>query len=310
MLGGCGGSSSSSSSGPAPLPQVTINSTNASTVTGAAIGAATLKPNSLSPLGVQTSGSQTSDRLLYSVNDFAIKKIAELQNAPLSITGTTTQYACPTSGSFTFNTDGSSASTSTYATLTFNNCQTSTTSTINGTFSVTGMAVTATTQAATVSINITIAITGSATYKYVGGYHLSATGVTTASRTDALTGTSLVFSVNTTNESLSNFSFSSSYANNATPVSFSDTVNYTISSDFTGGSFTLSTISPIVTNYGQAYPKSGQVVVYGANSTALRITVVSSDTNAGTASGTVTLELSTNNGSSWTLLSTKMWSQL
>ena len=322
-LAGCSGSSSSGSSstasGTAPLATVTINSTNAPTVTAAAFASASLKVNSLSPLGVQTTTSSTDDRILYQVNDFAMKKIAEHQNTSASAIGatTTTSYSCiagdVTSGTFAFTYD---TPTSTYITATFTNCKlsSSSTTTVNGTFSVTGASVTTTTQSATVSINLTITTTGYSTIKYVGGYTLAATGVTTTTRKDALTGSSLVFSLGSLNESLSNFSFSTTYDDlpNTTPSSYSDSVSYTISSDFTGGSFTFATITPIVRNYGELYPHSGKVEISGANSSKLRATILATTGSniAGTSSGQISLEISTDNGSSWTLLSTQTWATL
>lgn len=313
VLAGCGGSGgSSTASGPAPLATVTITSTNAPTITSAAFNSASLKLNSLSPLGVQTSTSSTDDHILNKVNDFALKRIAEFQNISASVTGVTNSYNCngvdTTGGTYSYTSDGTGPSNSTYVTLTFSNCVLGS-STVNGTFSVTSYTITTNTQSAAVSINITITTTGSSTIKYVGGYSLSATGVNTSARTDTLTGSSLVFSVGSMNESLTNFSFSSIY-NDITPATYTDTVNYTISSDFTGGSFTFTTTSPIVFNAGQYYPISGQAVIYGANSSALRATVVSSNPSAGTSSGTVTVDTSANNGSTWTFLFTKMWSQL
>jgi hypothetical protein len=316
---GCGGSGgSSTSSGPAPLAPVTITSTNAPTVTAAAFASASLKVNSLSPMGVQTTTSSTDDRILYQLNDFALKKFAEHQNTPMSVTGTVTASAScitgdATSGTLSFISDGTGPSNSTYVTFTFTNCKlsASSTTTVNGTFGITGLAATASTQSATVSINLTITTTGYSTIKYVGGYTLTATGVNTATRNDALTGSSLVFSLGSLNESLSNFSFSSTY-NDVTPSSYSDSVSYTISSDFTGGSFTFATITPIVRNYGELYPHSGQVVISGANSSKLRATILATSGSniAGTSSGQITLEISTDNGTSWTLLSTQTWATL
>lgn len=318
ILAGCGGGSSSTP-GPVPLATIKIDSTNSSTVTAAAFASASLKVNSISPLGVQTTTTSSDDRILNSINDFAMKKIAEHQNSAMSVIGATGSAACDslnpsTSGTMSYTSDGTGPSNSTYVTITFTNCKFSASSstTINGTFSVTSYSITTNSQTATVSINLTVTTTGSSTIKYVGGYTLSATGVGTTTRVDTLTGSSLVFSVGTLNEVLSNFSFSSSYDDLSLSPTYSDTVNYTISSDFTGGSFTFTTIKPIVRTYGELYPHSGQAVIYGANSSALRVTILSTSTGhtAGTATGQLSLETSSDNGSNWTSLPTKMWSEL
>jgi hypothetical protein len=326
LLAGCGGGSSSTP-GPTPLATITIDSTNTSKVAGGAFNAASQNFNSLSPLGVQTTTSTTStnDRVLYDVTDFAMQKFTEHQNAPVSVTGAVTASSqCisgdANSGTIAFTSDGTGPSNSTYVTYTFTNCKliAGSTTTINGTFHVPSFTISTNTKSVTVNINLTITTTGYPTIKYVGGYTLSATGVLTASRNDTLTGSSLVFSVDALNEALTNFSFSSSYddlsSSGTYRNAYTNTVNYTISSDFTGGSFTFATITPIVRNSGQLYPRSGQVVIYGANASALRATIVSTDVNAGTASGTVTLELSTNTTTTsmgtWGTPVTRTWTQI
>jgi hypothetical protein len=325
ILAGCGGGSSSTS-GPAPLAAVTIDATNSSKVSYAGISNAALNLKSYSPLAVQTTTSSTDDRDLFTVTDFAMQKILAQQNMPASVTGVTDTFQCipnnTTSGTYVFTYD---TSNNTWITLTFTNCKFSTlsTKTVNGTFSVTNISSTQnasgvfTSLSGTTSIDLTITTTGLPTIKLVGGYTLTETGIGSTSRVNTLAGSSLVYSVGPLNESLTNFSFMSSYDDLPTSgtyrSTYSDIVSYTVSSDFTGGSFTLATSAgkPIVHNATDIYPRSGQVVISGAKSSALRVTVASTDPNAGTSSAaTVTLELSTDNGVTYSAPVTKTWAQL
>lgn len=319
LLAGCGGSSSSSS-GPAPLAIITIDSSNSSKVAYGAISDAALNLKNYSPIAVQTTTVSSNDRDLYTVTDFAMQKILEQQNAAASVTGATESHQCilndAASGTYVYTYD---TPTTSWVTATFTNCKLSTNSTkiVNGTFSITGWTVTTSTSA-TVSINLTITTTGKPTVKFVGGYTLNESGIGFGVRTDTLAGSSMVYSVGPLNEALTNFSFSSTYDDySANPsayrAAFRDSVSYTISSDFTGGSFTLTTTpgKPLLHQSTDSYHRDGQVVISGAKSSALRVTVVSTDPNAGISSAaTVTLELSTDGGVTYGTAVTKTWAQL
>jgi hypothetical protein len=311
ILAGCGGGSSS----PAPftpLAKVTITADNSTTVTNAAINAATQdfgneytklipSPGSTAlpaPPPTATPAS-TENRLLYRVTDFALNKVAENKNVPLSVTGATFENACvtgnPDSGTYTITTNDTIPATA--VTLTFSNCDFGNGSKINGSFALSGISEATSTFSATLSINLTVTATGAPTRKLVGGYTLSATGVGLAGRIDTLQGSSFVASVDALNEALTDFSFTSAYDDTTpSPSTYTEAANYTVSSDFTGGSFTVKTTVPIVKNVTDAYPVSGQIVVYGANSTALRITILASSGSnlAGTSTGQVKREISTN----------------
>lgn len=319
VLAGCGGSSSSSSGvTSSTASKVSINTSNQSTITNSAVNSATqsLGGSSLSYVGgVQTSSTPTADHVLSNLTNFAFKKIAEHQSAPLSVSGVVVStYTCATSGNITFDTDGSNSTPFTYFTIAYNNCVESGI-TQNGTLSLSNLSIlpssgTPTSISATFAFNYTISNSSTSAGIY-GGFTIAATGINSATRSDSITGTSLNFKYGSQYETLTNFAFVSNYDD--TPNvnhGYSDTVNYTFASDVILAGFDFNTTSPLVRNYGDVKPRNGEVVITGANSTKLKVTVVSSDPNAGTLSGTVELRLSQDGGTTYGSAVTKTWTQL
>jgi hypothetical protein len=308
ILAGCGGGSSSSS-GPAPHPTATIDSTNASTVTKAALDAASQSlggnlvstgapapGSSVSPAAVQTATASKNDRVLYNLADLAVKIVNEQKNLPASVTGVTATYPCTVGGDYTYASDGNTSSS-----ITYNNCSYAAGTSLNGSYSMSGVTYTTaivngittlTSFAADVAFNVTILSTGNPTLKLVGGYNFALSGLDTTLLNFRLRGSSIVVSVDSLSDSLTNFDFQSSL--DTTSFATSDLVKYTASSDFLKASFSFDTLLPIVRNSGDIYPRSGKFMIYGANASALRATVVDTDVNAGTASGTIALEICTN----------------
>lgn len=322
VLAGCGGGSSSSS-GPqgSTVSKVSINSTNQSTITNAAIESATqsLTAGALDSVGgVQISSAPLNDRILNNLADFAFKKIAENRNAPLSVSGAVVAtYTCTTSGNITFDTDGSNTTAPTYFTIAYNNCVESGI-TQNGTVSLSSLLITPSTGtptsiSASFAFNYTISNASNSAGIY-GGFTIAASGIGSANRNDSISGTSLNFKYGSQYETLSNFAFVSTYNDTITPHGYSDTVNYTFASDVILAGFDFSTISPLVRNVGDVKPRSGQVIIAGASNTKLRVTVLPYDaatnTGAGTMSGKVTLELDQGTGLGYGAAVTKTWTQL
>jgi hypothetical protein len=330
-LAGCGGGSASSTGTSTPATAtVSINSSNQSTVTNAAIISATQNLGAgytTSIGGVQTVTAPSNNRVLTQWVNIALDKMSAYPSALQSVSGISinTPYPCANSGTWSYNTDGIATSTSTFYTLTYSSCTTtsgSITQVIDGSLAITNIHHT-NPLTASFNFNLTTTVTGQPTVKLVGGFDISASGVGTTTRTDSFSGTRFVVSSGSLNDALTNFSFTSNYddlsSSGSYRSSFSDNVNYTIASDRLaasggGGSYTFQTILPIVKNTTDLYPRDGQVIVYGANSTALRITVVNTDSNKGTANGTVILEISTNTtpGSlgNWIASPLKTWAQI
>lgn len=232
----------------------------------------------------------------------------------MSVTGAALTVNCtPGGGSVKIETDGSATTPFTYLTLTFNNCVDNG-DTLNGSISLNPLTVTKTSNvlsdiSATFSFNFTVTNTSTSAEIY-GGFTIAAHGIGSASRTDLFSGTSFSFKYGTKYETLTNFTFASSYDDSAPTHGYSDTVDYTFASDVILAGFDFHTVDPLVRNAGDERPRSGQVIISGANSTKLRATVVSADTNAGTMSGTLNLELDQGTGSGYGAEVTKTWTQL
>lgn len=322
ILSGCGGGSSSTAASGSTAQTVAISTTNQSTITNAAVNSATqnLSSSGLSGItSVQGSSTATENRMLTDWTDIALQKLNEHESAALvSPAAVVATSQCSTSGTITIDTDGNSTTPYTYLTISYNNCVASGYTT-NGTLSLSNLNVTRTGGAGTAITGISakfafdITETGpSYNFGIKGGFDIASTGIKTASRSDSFSGTSFVVSLNSKYASLTNFSFVSSYDDSTPYHGHSDTINYTYASDFITAAFSVATTAnlPIVKNYGDLYPSSGQITITGANSTVLRVTVVSSDPNKGKASGTVTLELSQDGGATYGSAITKTWSQI
>lgn len=316
---GCGGSGSSSSSAGATTStaaKVSITPSNQSTITNAAVKSATqnLTSGYLTNVGgVQTSTTPTNERVMSQWTDFAFQKIAEHQSSPLTVAGAVTTSTCSSSGNMTFDTDGSATTPYTYFTISFNNCVIGTT-TANGTLALSNLnrlpsAGTPTSISATFTFNFTVANASTSAGIY-GGFNIAATGIGSATRTDSISGTSFNVKVGSKYETLSNFAFTSSYNDSGLTHGYSDTVDYSFASDVILAGFDFHTIMPLVRNYLDSYPRSGQVEITGANSTKLKVTVVSGSLSAGSSSGTVELQLSQDGGLTYGTAVTKTWTQL
>jgi hypothetical protein len=330
VLAGCGGGGSSGSGGGSSTQaKVSISTTNQSTIANTAINSAaqSVSGSGLSLVGgVQTTGTPIDDHVLNKLADFAFNKIAEHESTPLSVTGVTTVVSpnpC-TSGNITYDTDGTSANNYayTYFTVSYNNCVSGTGSsaiTQSGTVSLSNLTITKNGSAitgisATFTFNWTIS-NASNTAGIYGGFTIASTGINSISRRDSISGTSLNFKLNAQYETLSNFAFVSTYNNTITPHGYSDTVDYSFASDVILAGFDFHTVIPlvrtVVTGVVQTYPSSGQVVISGANSTRLRVTLLATSGSnvAGTSSGLVSLELDQGTGTYGTAVN-RTWAQL
>lgn len=316
-LAGCSGSSSSSSNPTSStVSKVSITSGNQSTITNAAINSATqnLAGSNLAYVGgVQTSTTPTNERVFSKWTDFAFKKLVEHQSTPLSVSGAVTSSACTTSGNITFDTDGSSTTAYTYFTLSFNNCVESGT-TANGTISLSNLnripsTGTPTSISAKFTFNLTVSNASTSSGIY-GGFDIAATGINSTTRIDSISGTSFNFKYGSQFETLTNFAFTSSYDDTTTSHGYSDTVHYTFASDVILAGFDFTTVTALVRNFGDVYPRSGQVIITGANLTKLKATIDDTDVNKGTASGHVLLQLSQDNGANYGTAVPKTWTEL
>jgi hypothetical protein len=327
ILAGCSGGSGGSASTPATA---TINPTNQAAVTKSALSTATQNFNSgfaSSVGGVQTSTNADNDRMLFNFADFALQKMAQKQSTTASLSGAVAvpTTPCGISGTYSIDTDGTATTTGTYWKGTANNCVEFTNGPVeNGTIYITGISSSATSFSATLALNFTE--TGTTTLSAVGGFTLTETGKGTATQINTLSGTSLVFSTSAGSFSLtgaagtSGFNFTDTFNNNATtPVVHSNDINFAVAVTdkvTPANSFAFSALTsvgnPLVKSSAYTYLRSGQIVVTGDASTAIRVTILpASSTNlAGTSTGQLTIELSTDGGKTWGTATTKTWGTL
>ena len=312
LIAGCGGSGGSSAGAPA---KVTINSSNQATVANIAVSVAGQNlagTNANFVGGVQTSTDSKNSRLLFNMADFGLQQMAQQDSLPAGVIGAVVTTSCVNGGNYSIDTDTQLASTRTYYKATYNNCVTGAI-TRNGTMNITNVSHTDP-LTATFDFNLTTTITGAAPFTMVGGFNISAAGVGTAARTDSLSGTSIAITDGTSTFALTNFSFSSAYNPNASPIIFSNNVNYTVSvtDPSFNASFSIATTATIEHSSSDFYPRAGQVVVSGDANTALKITILASSTGhtAGTSTGQLTLETSSDGGATYTTSTTTQWSAL
>jgi hypothetical protein len=208
-------------------------------------------------------------------------------------------------------------STSTTATVTFNNCQEDASTKINGTLKLT-IKTTSGSSDFTFSVSVNLTITaGKLSLSESGGYDMSFKSSTTGSELE-LTGTRLTISATggtvTDKLTLSNFDIDVKQDTSATPAESSETIDYDIDSSRLDGHISVVT-APAVTQLLDAtparqFPHAGRILITGAKSTRLQITIAGDETYVPPAGeGQVKIELDTGTGSfaapiwvSWAML--------
>jgi len=328
MLTGCGGGSSSG--GTTTPATVTINASNQAAVARAAASLGTQNFSSFASTvgGVQTSVNPGSDRMLFNFADYVIQKLEQKkQSVPASVAGIAPvpTTPCNISGSYSIDTDGTANTSGTYMYATANNCEDFAGVIESGTVKISGIN-SSSGFSATLDLNFTETINGKITLQAIGGFTLLETGKGTATQVNTLSGTSLLFATDTASVTLtgapgaSGFNFTDTFNNNSTtPVIHSNVIGFTVA--FTdkvtpANSFSFSEQTtagkPLVKYSTEGYLRSGQIVVSGAASTAIRVTILPlSGTNpAGSVNGQLTLELDLGNGSGFGQAVNKTWATL
>jgi hypothetical protein len=170
---------------------------------------------------------------------------------------------CPVSGSFTIEIDETAGTGS----LSYSQCDIGD-GVINGVISFSDLAQTGTEPNTTTTMsirfnNLSVTDTGG-TIRINGAY--SATVVSTSdTETTTVSGALLSVTEGIQTHELSNFTFTESSDPNLTgPTTV--TADYTLNSTLIGGAVTVNTLVPFVTDFGASYPRTGSLLIIGAQS--------------------------------------------
>ena len=323
LLTACGGAGTTTTTfTPTPDTRVVITSMNQATVTLAGITAATQyiggdKINLVSPVsGVQAALAVSTNMLVLNAADIALQQLAQPQSLPDSTISATPLTKCTISGNYSAETDNT-----TYYKINYSSCVAVAGTTINGTINITKVL-----RPAGGSLNATVAfdnynytvVAPGKTTKIVGGFDVSLTGMGTKSCSKIIKGSNLVVSVGTDNYAYAGFRFQEDYDDSsATPVphnlnpvfELTKTGNVDPSKNFV---FIFAKANTISKHLMDLYPHTGQFKIQGANSTILLVTIIplSLDKNAGQETGSITLELSPDNGLTWGAPIKTTWKKL
>jgi hypothetical protein len=292
-LAGCGGGSSGGSpmtdtTGPnAPLA---ISQTNANaTAAEAVITPTTFADTATTPAGMGAAPAAAVAPMLGTLDRRVVQGLLPTQNARPAAAGTV-MVPCAVGGSFTAitSTDGKTL------TATFADCSEVAGTSIGGTQTYTNLMVTSLVTSDSISANVTDALTitvGTVTFAETGDYALSFSGSKIvngySTETFELTGSSLAVSVSNSGAlsdsvTLTNFDFNFEEDLTSFPHQLYSSFNYTLASSRLDGEITVTTtqefkqiVDPTQTHL---YPYEGQLLIAGAHSVRLQVTVQGDET--------------------------------
>jgi len=295
IAAGCGGSDDSQ-------PPLVLTSANAQAVAAETLIAAAQTTNGVqNPLG-GLAGAATSP--VRGAGLRAAQRLASSATGAQPVAPGTMTEACAAGGTTTTN------ATTTSATVTYNNCQESATTRINGTLTLTFKTTSGGTSSDfsfSVSVNLTITL-GTLSLAESGGYDLtfkSSSDPNALGSEVALTGSHLSASVSGGPSSdkitLSNFDIDIKQDLTNTPNQQIETIDYDLDSTRLKGHISVTTNTPVAqtleAGIPHQFPHTGQVLITGANHTRLQITILGDETFTPPAGqGQVEIELDTGTG--------------
>ena len=325
-LAGCGGGASASgtmSGVPGPNTPLAIGQDNATaTAAEAIVTPATLADTATSAAGAGAAPAAVPPSLS-SLDRRVVQRWFSSLNANPAAAGTVTM-PCAVGGSFTAVTSADGKT----LTVTFADCSEVAGTSVGGTQTYTNLTLTTQTTLDSISANVTDALTiavGAVSYAETGDYAFSfsankTSGGGISTETFGLIGSSLSISVSKSGAvsdsvTLSNFDFNFEEDLTVSPHQLYSSFNYTLASSRLNGQITVATtqefkqiVDPAETHL---YPYAGQLIIAGANSERLQVTILGDETFVPPAGeGQIELQLDSGTGSfgsavwlSWAALS-------
>jgi hypothetical protein len=294
--GGGGGGGGPTGLTPPPSTPIAITAANISQVADASLAPSVGGTGAFGASSSAAAPESNSRALLRAMQ--AVSTQAKKPRSSSGLSDAPDDGACSVSGSVTITSSGTSSS------IRFNNCSDSVGQSINGFVSATGVNETATTYAASFSVDITFTETGSQTLRLVGNFSISETCDALGNNcTGTFSGSSLGAAHGAEVWFVSSFSITSVENGGFTDV----TASYTVSSSDLNGSVQVSTSGPIRFVTGATYPQSGVINVTGAANSSARITINNSnpvDTNA------VQVQVDANGDAVFETTNSYSWNQL
>jgi hypothetical protein len=326
-LAGCGGGASASgtmSAVPGPNTPLAINQGNATaTAAEAIVTPATLAATATTAAGAGAAAPAAVPPSLSSIDRRVVQRWFSSQNVLPAVAGTVTM-PCVVGGSFTAVTSADAKT----LTVTFADCSEVAGTSVGGAQTYTNLTLTTQSSLDSISANVKDALTivvGAVSYAETGDYAFSFSANKTANggfstETFGLIGSSLTISVSkggaiSDSVTLTNFDFNFEEDLTVSPHQLYSSFNYTLASSRLNGEITVATtqefkqiVDPAETHL---YPYAGQLMIAGANSMRLQVTILGDETFVPPAGeGQIELQLDSGTGSfapavwlSWATLS-------